>query len=112
VYKWMDQAMLQSSVSPNAAGMAYHPQGGMPPQGGGMDYAPNGADDPLQLQQRAQEAAQQWLQMDESARRKEMAKAKATNPTLHAAAKQAMEEMRSQAASQGRAQVADMIGQQ
>lgn len=89
--------------------------GGAPPQGGGgqaqgqLDYAPNGAENPLQIQQRAEDIAKQWLTMEEGPRRAEMRNAQAVNPTIHAAAKQKMEEMRSSAASQGRAGVADMI---
>jgi hypothetical protein len=61
--------------------------------------------DPLQIQQRAQDIASQWLQMHSqqpNSHRKEMQRCEAINPTLYAAAKQEMEQMRSQAESQGR----------
>ena len=92
------------------------PQGGgaAPPGGGGggMDYAPNSGDDPSTVQARAQEIAAQWIQMhaeQPNSHRKEMQAAEAINPTLYAAAKDAMEKMRSGAASQGRAQTAQML---
>lgn len=86
------------------------PQGGGAPSGGaggaGLDYSVDVGADPLQIQQRAQEIAATWLQMhaqQPNSHRKEMQNAEAINPTLFAAAKQAMAEMRSQAESQGRA---------
>lgn len=96
------------------------PQGGggdpaMAGGGGGesLDYAIDPSLDPSMVQQRAQEIAAQWLQMhtaQPNSHRKEMQRAEATNPTLYAAAKDAMEKMRSSAASQGRAQVGQMLG--
>lgn len=80
--------------------------------GGGLDYAVNPGEDPSMLQQRAQDVAAKWLEMHSQApnsHRKEMQSAEAINPTLYAAAKDAMEKMRSGAASQGRAQVAQML---
>ena len=81
--------------------------------GGGLDYTSSSGDDPSMVQQRAQEVAAQWLQMHDAqphSHRKEMQRAEATNPTLYAAAKDAMEKMRSAAGSQGRAQVGQMLG--
>ena len=81
-----------------------------------LDYAVDTSADPTMVQQRAQEIAQQWIQMhtqQPNSHRKEMQRAEAINPTLYAAAKDAMEKMRSQAGSQGRAQVGQMLaGQQ
>lgn len=64
---------------------------------------------PLDTQAQAQELAAQLLQMEEGERRKELDKLRATDPTMHANVKEQMEQMRSQAGSAGRAQVAQMI---
>jgi hypothetical protein len=56
---------------------------------------------PLDIQQQAEEMAAKWLQLPIGERRKEMDNVRATNPNLHAMAKQKMEEMRSQAGSAG-----------
>lgn len=110
-----DLAMQVAEQSLQAGG-----QGGAPAQGGGapgggqpLDYAVDTGADPSQVQQRAQEIAAQWIQMhaaQPNSHRKEMQRAEATNPTLYAAAKDAMEKMRGAAASQGRAQTAQMLG--
>ncbi len=81
--------------------------------GGQLDYAvdPNAAT--TDIQSRAQEIAGQWIQMHEAqpnSHKKEMQRCEASNPTLYAAAKDAMEKMRNEAGSAGRSQVADMIG--
>lgn len=60
---------------------------------------------PGQALQKGQELAQKWLQMPEGDRKKDMQQVRATNPELYATAKQAMEEMRGQAESQGRQQL-------
>lgn len=102
-------------------------QGAAPPQGGGapagdpaagggggqLDYAVDPGADPLQITQRAQEIATEWLRMhtaQPNSHKKGMQQCEATNPTLYASAKQEMEKMRSQAGSQGRAQVGQMLG--
>jgi hypothetical protein len=95
-------------------GMQQVPQGGggAPLVGGGMDYVPNAGDDPSTVQARAQDIAAQWIQMhaeQPNSHRKEMQAAEAINPTLYAAAKDAMEKMRAGAASQGRAHTAQML---
>ncbi len=95
--------------APGAGGAA----GGGP--GGQLDYAvdPNG--DPSSVEARAQEVAASWLQMHQqqpNSHRKEMQKCEAINPTLWSSAKAAMEKMRSEAGSAGRAQAADMVAQQ
>ena len=78
--------------------------GGEQPSGAGP--TPEGVGmSPLDTQGKAQEMAQKWLGMDEGTRRKDMMQVKATRPDMYAYAKQMMDEMRSQGASQGRAQV-------
>lgn len=93
--------------------------GGAPPQGGGaaggasLDYTVDTNADPLNIQERAQGIAQSWLELhaqQPNSHKREMTKCEATNPTLYASAKQAMEKMRGQAGSAGRANVLDMIG--
>jgi hypothetical protein len=89
------------------------PGGGGSATGGSPDYSVDPNADPMNIQERAQSIAQTWLEMHQqqpNSHKREMAKCEATNPTLHAAAKQAMEKMRSQAGSAGRANVLDMIG--
>lgn len=89
--------------------------GGAPAGGGGLDYSPDPSADPSMVQQRAQEIAAQWIQMhaaQPNSHRKEMQNAEAINPTLYAAAKDAMEKMRAGAASAGRAQTAQMLAGQ
>jgi hypothetical protein len=69
----------------------------------GMEGAAGGGDmNPLDIQNKAAELAQQWLQLPVGERQKQMAAVRTSNPNLHAMAKQKMEEMRSQAESQGR----------
>jgi len=69
----------------------------------GMEGAAGGGDmNPLDIQNKAAEMAQQWLQMPVGERQKQMSAVRTANPNLHAMAKQKMEEMRSQAESQGR----------
>ena len=78
-------------------------------QGGAVGSSPagmstsSGSDmNPLDIQNKAAEMAQQWLQLPVGERQKQMAAVRTSNPNLHAMAKQKMEEMRSQAESQGR----------
>jgi hypothetical protein len=99
-----------ADIAMAAAEQAVPQQGGgasgaATPGQGGLDYAVDSGADPLQIQQRAQDIASQWLQMHSqqpNSHRKEMQRCEAINPTLYAAAKQEMEQMRSQAESQGR----------
>lgn len=111
----------QGSMADVAIMAAEQSVGGAPPAGGGApppsggpggQYAVDPGADPLQITQRAQEIAAQWIQMHASqpnSHRKEMQMCEATNPTLYASAKQEMEKMRSQGASQGRASVAQNL---
>jgi len=107
-----DLAMMAAEQGAQAQSGGAAPGGDM--GGSPMDYAVNPGDDPMQIQQRAQGLAEQWLTMhgqQPNSHRKEMARCEATNPTLFAAAKQAMEKMRSSGASQGRASVAQSLAQ-
>jgi hypothetical protein len=110
-----DMAMMaaEQGVEAGAAPGPGGAPGGAPPgpdgapEGGDLDYSVDPGGDPLKIQERAQQIASTWLQMHQqqpNSHRKEMEKCEAINPTLYAAAKQAMEEQRSQAASAGRAQ--------
>ena len=82
-------------------------------QGGAAGQAPGGAQTtPLQVQQDAQDLAQKWLQIQSNGERsKQMQQTKASNPNLYASAKQALEEMKAQGASQGRQQVSQQAQQ-
>lgn len=106
-----DIAMMQAEQGAQQAA-----QGGAPgqpgPQPGGLDYSVDANADPSMVLQRAQEVAMQWQQMHEqspNSHRKEMQAAEAINPTLHAAAKQALEKIRAQGASAGRSQAGSML---
>lgn len=104
-------AAEQGAVAAPAGGAP--PAGGAGPAGGPLDYAVDPNADPMNIQERAQGIAQSWLEMHKAqpnSHKKEMTKCEAANPTLHASAKQAMEKMRGQAGSAGRANVLDMIG--
>lgn len=79
-----------------------------PPPEGGMPPAPPGgqAVTPLDIEQQAEEQAQQLLSIqDVGERRKAMMQIKASNPTLYAVVQRKMEDMRQQGASQGRKSV-------
>jgi hypothetical protein len=75
--------------------------GGMSPPGGPATPGGGGGESPLDIQEQAKEMAQQFLQMPEGERRKQLVAIKGQNPNLHALIKQFMEETRSQARSQG-----------
>lgn len=108
-----DVAMMAADQGMQQAGAAGAPAPGAAPAPGGMDYAPNPADDPTQVMQRANELAMQWLQMhaqQPNSHRKEMQRCEATNPTLFAAAKRAMDKIRQQGESQGRAAAVQNAG--
>lgn len=105
-----DIAMMAAEQGMQQGGGA----GGAPgaPGGAPMDYAVNPSEDPSMLQQRAQAIAESWLTMhgqQPNSHRTEMQRCEATNPTLFAAAKRAMEKMRQSGASQGRAGVAQSL---
>jgi len=75
-------------------------------QGAPAGSAPGGppnaqGSSPLDIQEQAQQMAQQFLAMDEGSRRKELDAIRGSNPTLHALVKEFMEKMRNQAGSQG-----------
>lgn len=74
--------------------------GGAPGQGGGGNVTP------LDVMSQAEDLAKQWLQVqDDGQRSKLMKQTQASNPTLHALAKQKMEEYRAAGESQGRQSV-------
>lgn len=110
-------SMADLAMAAAEQGMAQQAQaGGMPAAGGagggGLDYSPDTNADPSMVQQRAQEIAATWQQMHEeqpNSHRKEMQACEAINPTLYAAAKDALSKLRSAGASQGRAQASQML---
>lgn len=98
-----DQLAMQLEAQMAQQGGA--PGGGAP---GGIAM-PAGEMNPLDLQQQGEQMAMQLLQIPEDGiRSKELQKIHASNPNLHALVKQKMEEIRSQGASQGRAQAGQM----
>jgi hypothetical protein len=111
-------SMADITMMAEEQGAGAPPQGGAAPggasaAGGPPDYAVDPSSGPQDVQARAQEVAQSWLEMHSAqpnSHVKEMKRCEAINPTLHAAAKEAMEKLRSEAGSQGRKNVADMIG--
>jgi hypothetical protein len=84
------------------------PAGGQPAGGGsapGASQSGAAPVTPLDVMSQAQEKAQELLQIQSVGdRRKEMDKLRATNPTLYAAVKEAMEQLRRQGESAGRQQ--------
>lgn len=97
------QSMVQAQQEAMAAQQAQQGGGGgappAPPAGGGGGVTPD------KMLADADQLAQQWLQMqgqDDAAKNKSMEEVRNTNPTLYAVAKQRMEEIRAQGASQGR----------
>ncbi len=102
----MSSGQLQPEQNAQSGGGGGSPAGGSPVQGGGQAVTP------LDIMSQAQEKAQEMLQIQAVGdRRKELDKLKATNPTLYAATKECMEQMRSQAGSQGRQQAGQMAQQ-
>ena len=79
---------------------------------GGQDVQSTGGPSPSDINSRAQELAQYWLEIQSDGERsRAMQASKQNNPTLYALAKQMLEEARNQGASQGRASV-NQQGQQ
>lgn len=106
----MADIAMQAAEQGGAAGGGAQ-QGGTATPTGEPDTAPNPADTPDVLQQRGQELAQFWLQMHQqqpNSHRTHMMRTEATHPSLYAIAKQAMEKLRSEGASAGRAQAGAM----
>jgi hypothetical protein len=89
----LDQAAQQQQE-------AQEQQQGSSPAGPVMQPGQSGVT-PMDVQGKAQEVAQQWLQLPDGDRRRAMDELRVTKPELYAAAKQAMEEMRAGARSQG-----------
>lgn len=75
-------------------------------QGGGAPAQGGGNVTPLDIMSQAEDLAKQWLQVQDNGQRaKLMKQTQASNPTLHAMAKQRLEEYRAEGESQGRASV-------
>lgn len=89
------QAEQQQGAMPPGGGVPMG--GGAPPAGG----APSGGT-PIEakMEQEAMATAERWLQLPDGQRSQDMQNIKANQPLLYAAAKQKMEEMRSQVRSQ------------
>jgi hypothetical protein len=101
-----EREMAASTMQPEQAQQGAGGSMGADPSAGGQAVTP------LDIMSQAQEIATQLLQMENvGERRKELDKLRASNPTLHAAVKENMEKMRSQAGSQGRQQVGQMAAQ-
>lgn len=97
----MSAGQLQPEAQPNQGGSSVP---------GAENSGP--AVTPLDTMSKAQEKAQELLQIPNVGdRRKELDKLKHTDPTLYAATKECMEQMRSQAGSAGRQQVGQMAQQ-
>ena len=97
-----EKEMRQGSMADIVMGNMQAQQGGGQPAPGGAggqgeapNYQASPSDDPAGVKQRAQEIAQQWNQMDEGTRRKEMNACRGTNEGLYAMAQQALKELRS-----------------
>lgn len=71
------------------------------PGGGAAPQNAQGSVTPLDVQQQAEQKAMELVQMDKGQVQKELSNMKSSNPTLHALVKQKMEEIRSDASSQG-----------
>ena len=80
--------------------------------GGAAGSAPQGTEmTPLDMDNKASQTAQEWLGIqDNGTRSKAMNQVKGSNPQLYSLAKQKMEDMRSQGASQGRKSVGQQAG--
>jgi hypothetical protein len=94
-------AQAQAAAEQQQAG------GGNAPGGPAAAAGGAGGVTPMDVEGQAQELAQQWLGLPEGDRRKAMQQVKATDQTLYSLAKEAMEDMRNQAGSQGVQQMYD-----
>ena len=104
-----EQGVSQAPAGGGAAGGA----GATANATGGQNYAVDPSNGVQDIQERAEPIAAQWIQMhaqQPNSHKSEMSRCENENPTLYAAAKDIMGKMRNQAGSQGRANVADMIG--
>jgi hypothetical protein len=102
----LSEAMAGLSQDPAAQGGApgVPPPGGMM-QGGAAPLTASGASTPQELHEEAMAMAQQLLSMPYEQRRGQLVAIKHQNPQLHALVKQEMENQRSAAAAEGRAQL-------
>ena len=99
----MEQGSIDKQLDAQAEAQAQQQQGGGSPPGGQAAPAQQGGGGvtPMDVQGQAQELAQQWAGLPEGERRKAMQQTKATDQTLYSLAKQFLDDMRSQAKSQG-----------
>ena len=95
----LEAGSIDQQLDAQAAAEQEAQAGGSPP--GGMAQGGGGGTSPLDVQDQARQTAEQLLSMPEGPRRKELMALKSSNPTMHAAVKQFMEEMRSSAGSEG-----------
>ena len=96
----MEQGTISKQLDAQAEAQAQQ-QGGSPPGGAMPSGGQQGGATPMDVQGQAQELAQQWAGLPEGERRKSMQQIKATDQTLYSLAKQFLDDMRSQAKSQG-----------
>lgn len=106
----VERASTAGSIDQQAQAQAEQGQAGSAAGGMPASTSPNPTT-PLDIMEQAKEQATQLLQMPVGERRKALDQIRASNPTLHAAVKESMEQMRGSAASQGRAQVGQMAAQ-
>lgn len=100
----LDAVMGQQGGQGGSGGSSAGGAAGNPPPGTEMT--------PLDMEDKAQQTAQEWLGIqDNGTRAKAMKQVEATNSQLYSLAKDKMEKMRSQGASQGRKQVGQQAGQ-
>lgn len=103
-----DQVAMQHEQAQAEAAQQAQMQGGAPPSPG-QAAMPNPGHSPLDVMHEAENMAMEALGIEQDGeRRKYLQQIAATNPTLHAAVKQKMEEIRAQGASMGRAQAGHM----
>jgi len=98
----MEQGTITKQLDAQAEAQAQQQSGGASPPGGSVvQQGSSGGATPMDIQGQAQELATQWAGLPEGERRKSMQQVKATNQTLYSLAKQFLDDMRSQAKSDG-----------
>lgn len=110
----LDYQRQQQAGSIDQQLQAEQQQAGGAPPGQAAGPAQGGASSmtPLDIQQKGEQKAQEWLAIpSDGDRAKAMKQVEASNPNLYAVAKDLMEKMRRQGASQGRQQVAQQAQQ-
>lgn len=100
------EAMVQAQQAPPPAGGGGGGAPAAPAPAGGPNVFMDGQNvTPIELEGKAQEQAQQLLQMPDGERRKLMNQMRASNPVLYAVVQRKMEDIRQQGASEGRRSV-------